>query len=160
MGLASGRAVAGKIGTADQVTVTVFGPVVNVAARLEGMTKFIHAPILLDEETAAAIRRQVPTTVARVRKLARIRPYGMETPLVVSELLPPAAEFPLLTDEHLAAFEAAVDAMFTGDWNGAFERLHHVPSDDRVKDFLTVYMARHDRTPPANWNRVIVFEQK
>jgi adenylate cyclase len=160
IGLASGRAVAGKIGTADQVTVTVFGPVVNVAARLEGMTKFIHAPILLDEETAAAIRRQVPTTVARVRKLARIRPYGMETPLLVSELLPPAAEFPLLTDEHLAAFEAAVDAMFVGDWNGAFERLHHVPSEDRVKDFLTVYMARHDRTPPPNWNRVIVFEQK
>ena len=35
--------------TADQVTVTAFGPVVNLAARLEGMTKIIRAPILLDD---------------------------------------------------------------------------------------------------------------
>ena len=38
------RAVAGKIGTADQVKVTVFGPVVNLAARMEGMTKSLQAP--------------------------------------------------------------------------------------------------------------------
>ncbi len=34
-----GIAVAGRIGTVDQVKVTVFGPVVNLAARLESMTK-------------------------------------------------------------------------------------------------------------------------
>ena len=39
IGIATGRAVAGKIGTVDQVKVTVFGPVVNLASRLEGMTK-------------------------------------------------------------------------------------------------------------------------
>ncbi len=43
IGLASGRAVAGRIGTVDQVKVTVFGPVVNLAARLEGMTKSLRA---------------------------------------------------------------------------------------------------------------------
>src|SRR6185503_14223643 len=52
LGLATGRAVAGKIGTQDQVKVTVFGPVVNLASRLEGMTKLLRAPILLDEPTA------------------------------------------------------------------------------------------------------------
>ena len=35
IGIAHGRAVAGKIGTSDQVKVTVFGPVVNLASRLE-----------------------------------------------------------------------------------------------------------------------------
>ena len=35
IGVAHGRAVAGKIGTAEQVKVTVFGPVVNLASRLE-----------------------------------------------------------------------------------------------------------------------------
>ncbi len=49
IGIATGRAVAGKIGTVDQVKVTVFGPVVNLASRLEGMTKILQAPILLDE---------------------------------------------------------------------------------------------------------------
>jgi len=36
IGVATGPAVAGKIGTVDQVKVTVFGPVVNLASRLEG----------------------------------------------------------------------------------------------------------------------------
>jgi adenylate cyclase len=160
LGIATGRAVAGKIGTVDQVTVTVFGPVVNVAARLEGMTKFIRAPILLDEVTAAAIREQLSPSVARVRKVARIRPYGMETSLLVSELLPSAVEYPQLSDEDVAAFESAVDAMFAGDWTSAHQTLHRIPADDRVKDFLTVYIAKHDRTPPANWDRVITLEQK
>ena len=35
IGIATGPAVAGKIGTVDQVKVTVFGPVVNLASRLE-----------------------------------------------------------------------------------------------------------------------------
>ncbi len=57
IGVATGRAVAGKIGTTDQVKVTVFGPVVNLASRLESMTKILRAPILLDEATARAVRR-------------------------------------------------------------------------------------------------------
>ena len=44
IGIASGRAVAGKIGTVDQVKVTVFGPVVNLASRLEGMTRQLRRP--------------------------------------------------------------------------------------------------------------------
>src|SRR6185295_4952116 len=52
IGIASGRAVAGKIGTTDQVKVTVFGPVVNLASRLETMTKILRTPILIDELTA------------------------------------------------------------------------------------------------------------
>jgi len=36
IGIASGTAVAGKIGTIDQAKVSVFGPVVNLASRLEG----------------------------------------------------------------------------------------------------------------------------
>ena len=39
IGIASGKAVAEKLGSADQVKVTAFGPVVNLAARLETMTK-------------------------------------------------------------------------------------------------------------------------
>src|SRR5262249_3698897 len=67
IGIGSGPAVAGKIGTVDQVKVTVFGPVVNLASRLEGMTKLLRASVLLDEPTAQMVREQVPPTMARVR---------------------------------------------------------------------------------------------
>ena len=160
IGLASGRAVAGKIGTLDQVKVTVFGPVVNLASRLEGMTKILRASILLDEPTAQVARQRVPRDVGRLRRLARVRPYGMDTPVTVSELLPPPAEYTLLTDEHLKAYESAVDALMEGRWSEAFELLHQVPAGDRVKDFLTVFIANHNRTPPPDWDGVIPLTSK
>jgi len=49
IGLARGTAVAGRIGTGEHFVFTAFGPVVNLASRLEGMTKQLHAPIIIDE---------------------------------------------------------------------------------------------------------------
>jgi len=160
IGVATGEAVAGKIGTVDQVKVTVFGPVVNLASRLEGMTKILRAPILLDEATARAVRAEVPRDAARVRRLAVVRPYGLDTPLMVSELLPPESQYPLLTDEHLGYCEAALDAFLAGCWPEAFELLHRTPTEDRVTDFLTVYIAQHNRTPPPDWDGVITLSSK
>jgi adenylate cyclase len=160
IGIATGKAVAGKIGTVDQVKVTVFGPVVNLASRLEGMTKNLRASILLDEATARAVRQQVPSDVARVRRLAVVRPYGMETPLEVSELLPPEAEYPLLTDKHLNDYESALDAFLAGRWAEAYALLHQTPAADEVTDFLTVYIAQHNRQAPADWDGVIPLASK
>jgi adenylate cyclase len=160
IGIATGKAVAGKIGTPDHVKVTVFGPVVNLASRLEGMTKIIRAPILLDQATARAVRRHVPRDLARVRRLAVVRPYGLDTPLEVSELLPPESQYPLLTDKHLEHCEAALDAFLAGRWTEAFELLHRTPPQDLVTDFLTVFIAQHNRTPPTGWNGVIPLSSK
>ena len=160
IGIATGTAVAGKIGTVDQVKVTVFGPVVNLASRLEGMTKILRAPILLDETTAEAVRREVPRQVARVRRLAVVRPYGMDRPLEVNELLPPESEYPLLTDKHIEYCDKAVDALSAGRWSEAFELLHRTPPEDPVTDFLTVYIAQHNRTPPPGWDGVIPLSSK
>lgn len=160
IGLATGPAVAGRIGTIDQVKVTVFGPVVNLAARLETMTKVLRAPVLIDEETARRVREGVPRSVARVRRVAKVRPYGMETSLEVSELLPPESEFPELSDEHISAYETALDALLGNDWETAFHWLHRVPAEDRVKDYLTVFIAQHNRMPPPNWDGVIPIDTK
>lgn len=160
IGLATGRAVAGGIGTSDQLKVTVFGPVVNLASRLEGMTKLLQAPILLDEPTAAWIRRHVPRDQARVRRVARVRPYGMDVTLEVSELLPPVSVETQLTDEQIAEYEAALDAFVSGNWSLAWERLHNVPPSDQVKDILTEVIVRHKRTAPPEWDGVIKLDRK
>jgi adenylate cyclase len=160
IGVATGKAVAGKIGTVDHVKVTVFGPVVNLASRLEGMTKILRAPILLDARTARAVREQVPRHVARVRRLAVVRPYGLDTPIEVSELVPPVSECPLLTDEHLSLCEAALDAFLAGRWSSAYELLHRIPAEDEVADFLTEYIVKNKRTPPPDWDGVITLETK
>lgn len=160
LGIATGKAVAGQIGTIDQVKVTVFGPVVNLASRLESMTKQLQASILMDEATAARMVSEVEPSLARTRRVARVLPVGMQHPLMVSELLPPAGPDELLADEHIAAYERAVDALQEGKWGDAFRWLHQVPAEDRVKDFLTVYIAQHGRTPPVDWKGYIRLPEK
>lgn len=160
LGIASGPAVAGSIGTADQVKVTVFGPVVNLASRLEGMTKQLQAPVLVDESTAAWLREHANTGSLRVRRVARVLPYGMTTALTVSELLPPEGPDCILSDAHIQFYEQALDHFIAGDWNNAFRLLHLVPAEDQVKDFLTFIIAQNRRVAPPNWTGVIELPSK
>ncbi len=160
IGVAFGPAVAGKIGTADQVKITVFGPVVNRAARLEGMTKILKAPVLVDHAVASQFRQQSSKSDARIRRVAQVIPLGFDNAIEVSELLPPESEFPSLTEKDIQAYESALDSLREGDWQAAFSMLHQVPASDRVKDFLTVLIAQHNRSPPADWNGAIPLTSK
>ncbi len=160
IGIATGRVVAGKIGASEQAKVGVFGPAVNLASRLEGLTKILQAPIILDAATAELARRQLQPDAARFRRLARVLPVGLDTPVEVSELLAPTVEQPEILDEHVACYESAVDAFNAGRWSEAYELLHRVPTSDRVKDFLTIFIARHNRVAPPGWNGVVVMESK
>ncbi len=160
IGIASGNAVAGRIGTTDQVKVTVFGPVVNLASRLEGITKYVQAPIVIDDATAKMARDLLSPDEARCRRLAHVLPVGLSQPVWIHELLPPqGAECPL-SDLDLGRFEQAVDFFHQGKWNDAFRLLHQVPADDEVKDFLTVYIASHSRIAPSDWQGVIRLQSK
>jgi adenylate cyclase len=155
IGIAHGRAVAGKIGTEEQVKVTVFGPVVNLAQRLEGMTKVFRAPILLDEAAAAIVRERMSRDEGRLRRLARVLPYGMEHPVIVSELVPPLPDLPELTDEHLAGFERGVDEFIAGRWDEAYRALHAMPPGDRAQDFLMHHITQSGRVAPPKWDGII-----
>jgi adenylate cyclase len=124
------------------------------------MTKILHAPILVDEVTAELIRAQTQTDQVRLRRVARVKPYGMQTALDVTELLPPESEYPELTNRDLGHYEAAVEAFIAGDWPLAFTLLDRVPTFDRVKDFLLVRIAEHNRMAPPDWNGVIDLASK
>ncbi len=160
IGMAHGRAVAGKIGTAEQVKVTVFGPVVNLASRLEGMTKQLRVPIVLDEATAAIVNARMDRKEGRTRRLARVLPYGTETPVLVSELLPPAREESQMTDEQLSLYDQAVDHFISGRWDEAYRLLHLMPAGDRAQDFLGVLIAQHNRIPPPDWDGSVRLSNK
>jgi adenylate cyclase len=155
IGIASGRAVAGRIGTVDQVKVTAFGPVVNLASRLEGMTKAFGAEVIIDEATAAAIRGN-QSSAFRVRRLARVRPAGLEKVVDACELLSLTdAGDHSLTDQQIVDYEASLDALIQGDWDQAYQRLHALPAWDRPKDVLLATILRYNRVPPENWSGVI-----
>ena len=158
IGIASGRAVAGRIGTVDQVKVTAFGPVVNLASRLEGITKAFGAEVIVDETTAAALRTSAwdPTAPYRLRRLASVRPAGISAAVEISELIATGDESDrALSQSQVADFEASLDAFIRGDWDRAYELLHALPAWDRPKDLLISTILRHNRVPPESWDGVI-----
>lgn len=160
IGIAHGRAVAGQIGTSGRMAVTVFGPVVNLASRLESMTKKLHVPIVMDEATTAIARKRLSDEEGRVRTLARVLPYGMEKPLTVSELLPPLGDASDLTDAQLSVYEQGVEHFINGDWEEAYRCLHSMPSSDQAQDFLLGTITQNNRRAPSNWKSVLELPSK
>jgi adenylate cyclase len=55
VGLASGEVMVGQIGSPERMEFTVIGDTVNRASRVEGLTRALPAPLLLDAATAALV---------------------------------------------------------------------------------------------------------
>lgn len=159
IGISHGPAIAGRIGTTEQIKVGAFGPVVNMGARLETMSKQLRASMIIDEVTAGYIRK-LPDDDLRCRKLARVRPVGMSTDMTVYELLPPLSMDATITNESIDLYEKAVDALIDGRWRESLELLNGMPVDDRTKDFLMIYVATNNYEPPKDWDGVIHMTQK
>jgi adenylate cyclase len=158
LGVAHGQAIAGRLGTMDQFKVGVFGPVVNLAARLEGMTKQLKVPILVDEAVAQHVAANRAAGWARVRRVAKVLPAGMQTPVVVNELLPPVGPDALPEPKRMD-YESALDAFLARRWQDTRNLLKFL-GQDGPGEFLLEFMQRHPGGPPADWDGVIPLERK
>jgi adenylate cyclase len=159
IGLAHGPAIAGRLGTPDQFKVGVFGPVVNLASRLESMTRHFRVPILVDDACAGALCGPATSHWARCRRIARVRPYGMRTTVLVHELLPPAAVEPgVMSDQDRRDYEAGLDEFLAGHWDEAQRLFRRLPRDGPA-EVLNAFMDGR-QAPPPGWEGVIPLEAK
>lgn len=157
IGIAHGPGIAGRLGAYVQFKVGAFGPPVNVAARLESLTKVVGGHILVDENAALKLAGR-PRTSLRLRRLARVQPYGMNRALMLHELLPPAHEPDAMPERDLLDYEAGLDNFLSGRWDIALHLLERLPHD-KPSRFLRDFMLQH-HNPPQPWEGVLVMDKK
>ena len=89
IGIHSGQVVAGNMGHEQRMEYTVIGDAVNLASRLESMTKELHADVILSED----LYKQVAASV-EVEPLHMIKVKGREQEVMVYKLLGLKGEVP------------------------------------------------------------------
>ena len=134
IGLATGKAVAGKIGTSHQVKVTAFGPVVNLAARFEGMTRQLDIPILVDRYTVERARNSLDDSVVNFRLIGKFRPYGLN---IASEVYQLFMKNDLAEPDTIQTFQRGREAFEKGDWESAQNELGKIATHDPAAAFLS-----------------------
>ena len=170
IGLAHGPAVVGKLGTFHQFKLDAYGTVMNLAARLESLTKHFGVQILVDEAIAARLIKVDPDRQrARLRSMAKVRPAGMTIRMPIYELMPPLHEAdPDENSINYNLWDVGMKAFVDGNWGRARQRLEQFRlalSDERAATekaakFFIDFMDERDNKPPEKWDGTIEMDAK
>ena len=158
LGVNSGPVSVGNIGSDKRLSWTVMGDNVNLASRLEGMTKQYHVGVLVNESTHAATNGQFVA-----REVDKIRVKGKKHPVTIYELLAPGSELKQY-ESLLADYNAALESYRAQDWIDAAGKLGNImstrPYDGPTQVLLQRCIEFLDDPPPPDWDGVYVAKSK
>lgn len=137
IGISSGPALAGTIGSKERLEYTVIGDTVNTASRIEGLCKTFGATIVVSGETLSGCSR-LPYGK---RSLGTVRLKGKECAIDIHEIFTEMDRYP---ESYLERFEGAIASHFRGDFRTAESMLAPI-ADERPDDAAALWYLSRSR---------------
>jgi adenylate cyclase len=162
IGLNAGHCCVGNMGSQQRLSYSLIGDTVNLASRIEGLTKYYGVEIAI----GSALQAELPGFATLPIDMVRV--VGRATPETVHVLLGDEA---LAADPAFQAFAKRHDAMLTAfraqDWEMAGELIDALDEAADAYGLTKLYGLYRDRilifaaTPPgAEWDGVFVATEK
>jgi adenylate cyclase len=160
VGINSGRAVVGNIGSKDRYTYTAMGEDVNLAARLESVPPLYGCSIIVGEHTA-----QQASDVFLMRELDWVLVKGAARPMAIYQ---PVAEVRKATETHRIIVERYADALdhyrtkrfeeAIAVWDELTGKYEPAPSPSSIMSARAREFIGHP--PSSSWDAVQIFTSK
>lgn len=161
LGLNTGEVNVGNMGSDRIFAYTALGDHMNLASRLEGLTKHYGVNLMISEFTLAALGASAGKY--RIRPLDRVKVKGKSKPVEIFEVIPSWAAI-AHESEMLDLYRTAYDLYMKADFSGAkqaLERLlEQVPNDKPSKSLLERCEEWIQNPPPPDWDGVTTFTTK
>lgn len=159
IGINTGDVILGNIGSEKKLDYTAIGDHVNLASRMEGLTKQYGCPMLVSEYTLAELGADIPSAVVdQVRVKGKQQPIRIYRPLAAPDAPPKALT---QAQELVRVSQAAFEAYLARDWRKAKRLYAQLPEGDGVRGVFTARCGEYLKTaPPRSWDGVYIMRSK